>query len=306
MTLVLNGTNGLSDVDGSAATPAIRGTDANTGIFFPAADTIAFSEGGTEAMRIDSSGNVGVGTAVAGAISPSLRLGNSGSGGGVVTATLSLGSYSTGYGSNIISSSDFSSSSASYLAFGTTATGASGLSAPVERMRIDSSGNLLVGTTTTPSSGGIGIGFQPGYSTSGVSMVCRTNTAANNDHLYFYTTSGLAGYIRTNGITTTYASVSDERLKENIADADSAVEKVQQIQVRKFDWKSGDGHVDYGFIAQELNLVAPQAVAEGTEENDVWAVDSSMLVPLLVKAIQEQQALIITLTDRITALEAKP
>ena len=61
MTLILSGTDGLSDVDGTAATPAIRGTDANTGIFFPAADTIGFAEGGAEVMRIDSSGNVGVG-----------------------------------------------------------------------------------------------------------------------------------------------------------------------------------------------------------------------------------------------------
>jgi hypothetical protein len=58
MSLILSGTDGLSDVDGTAATPAIRGTDANTGIFFPAADTIAFSEGGVEAMRIDSAGRV--------------------------------------------------------------------------------------------------------------------------------------------------------------------------------------------------------------------------------------------------------
>ena len=58
MSLILSGTDGLSDVDGSAATPAIRGTDANTGIFFPAADTIAFAEGGVEAMRIDSSGDL--------------------------------------------------------------------------------------------------------------------------------------------------------------------------------------------------------------------------------------------------------
>jgi len=57
MSVIIDGTNGISDVDGSASTPAIRGTDANTGIFFPAADTIAFAEGGTEAMRIDSSGN---------------------------------------------------------------------------------------------------------------------------------------------------------------------------------------------------------------------------------------------------------
>ena len=57
MTLVLNGTTGVSAVDGSAATPAIQGNDSNTGIFFPAADTIAFSEGGVEVGRFDSSAN---------------------------------------------------------------------------------------------------------------------------------------------------------------------------------------------------------------------------------------------------------
>jgi hypothetical protein len=60
MTLVLNGTTGVSAVDGSASTPAIQGSDSNTGMFFPAADTIAFAEGGTEVVRIDSAGNVGL------------------------------------------------------------------------------------------------------------------------------------------------------------------------------------------------------------------------------------------------------
>jgi len=56
MTLILSGTDGVSDVDGTAATPAVRGADANTGIFFPAADTIAFAEGGAEVARITNTG----------------------------------------------------------------------------------------------------------------------------------------------------------------------------------------------------------------------------------------------------------
>jgi hypothetical protein len=94
MSLILDGTNGVSDIDGTAATPAIRGTDTNTGIFFPAADTIAFAEGGTEAMRIDSSGNLLVGT-TSSPISGSHAFYNAG-GNGVLTArctTATAGKY---------------------------------------------------------------------------------------------------------------------------------------------------------------------------------------------------------------------
>ncbi len=57
MSLILNGTTGLSDVDGTAAAPAICGTDSNTGIFFPAADRIGFAEGGVQVGEFDASSN---------------------------------------------------------------------------------------------------------------------------------------------------------------------------------------------------------------------------------------------------------
>ena len=59
--LVLDGTNGVSGVDGTASNPAIEGTDSNTGIFYPAADTVAIGTGGTEALRVDSARNMGLG-----------------------------------------------------------------------------------------------------------------------------------------------------------------------------------------------------------------------------------------------------
>jgi hypothetical protein len=62
MPITINGTTGIAGVDGSASTPSLQGADTNTGMFFPAADTIAFAEGGAEVMRIDSAGNVGIGT----------------------------------------------------------------------------------------------------------------------------------------------------------------------------------------------------------------------------------------------------
>ena len=57
MSLILSGTDGVADVDGSAASPAIRGTDANTGIYFPGADRIGFAEGGVQVGEFDASGN---------------------------------------------------------------------------------------------------------------------------------------------------------------------------------------------------------------------------------------------------------
>jgi hypothetical protein len=152
MSLILSGTDGLSDVDGTAGTPAIRGTDANTGIFFPAADTIAFSEGGVESMRIDSSGNVGIG-----ATSPAsyanyktltIQAPSGGTGGEIDLKNPSGTTVGAIYSNStdFVIASDFTNSIASSnLTFTTDGS---------ERMRIDSSGNLLVGLTSARSNAG--------------------------------------------------------------------------------------------------------------------------------------------------------
>ena len=156
MSLILSGTDGLSDVDGNAATPAIRGTDANTGIFFPAADTIAFSEGGAEVMRITSAGDVGIGTS-----SPASRLNIAT--GAAASCTMRLTSNNTGTGTGDRGRLDFYSAdnsgtayqlgymdydradgtgTASYIAWANRVSGT-----VAERMRINSSGNVGIGTT---------------------------------------------------------------------------------------------------------------------------------------------------------------
>jgi hypothetical protein len=85
-----------------------------------------------------------------------------------------------------------------------------------------------------------------------------------------------------------------------------------QLQPKRFDWKEGKGTNEKdvaGFIAQDIETVFPELVSEfqdGIDDETMYkSVGYSGLIPTLVKAIQEQQALITTLTDRITALEAK-
>jgi hypothetical protein len=141
---------------GTAAAPAITTSgDTNTGIFFPAADTIAFAEGGAEAMRIDSAGNVGIGTS-----SPTSRL--------VVQQA-----QNTGDGIRLLASGSDTALLTRYLssidAWQVTASyGSTGAYKPIawftsdlERMRLDASGNLGIGTSGPRSILSIASGSDP-------------------------------------------------------------------------------------------------------------------------------------------------
>jgi hypothetical protein len=306
---------------GSNTSPSITTVgDTNTGIYFPAADTIGFTEGGVEAMRIDSSGNVGIGT-----VSPVAPLDVNGT---IVTRA------SGGEGGQVsfnnpdnasagltvdVSSADtariFQTRNNSLMQIGQLA-GTGGIvtlhTAASERARITSSGELLVGTTS--SYGGASRVCVTGPATANQQQISCHNPSTSGTRLFvaFGTEATYTerGWIQWNGSTMALTNASDSRLKENIVNAPSALTKIAAMQIRSFDFKEDGRHVDYGVVAQELNEVLPSAVFEGSDNEDgsinkPWSVGLEPIIPILVKAIQEQQAIITSLTDRITELEAK-
>ena len=124
-----------------------------------------------------------------------------------------------------------------------------------------------------------------------------TGTPTGNYYIGFRYGSNTIGTITQQGTTgISYNTSSDQRLKENIADADDAGSKIDAIQVRKYDWKADGSHQDYGMIAQELQLVAPEAVSAPEDPEEMMGVDYSKLVPMLIKEIQ-------SLRNRVAQLE---
>ena len=210
------------------------------------------------------------------------------------------------------SSASSGASSAGAIIFGTASTSVNpSTSVPAERIRIDSSGNLLVGTTTssaklTAFGGGTGPTEYLKQTTAGsyVSIIDAVINGATYYLVSFNAAGTQTGSISSNGTLTTYGASSDIRLKENIVDAPSALPTLAKLQVRSFDWKSGPHH-KFGFIAQEVVEVDPNAVAKGPTEDDMWAIDNSVLVPMLIKAVQELSAKNDALEARLAALEAK-
>jgi hypothetical protein len=299
MTVTINGTSGIAGVDGSAGTPAIQGGDTNTGIFFPAADTIAFAEGGAEIARFDSSGNFTIGTTATtyNYQTKNIALYDASSAGISIVGGAKILTLTAQSGGGIF----VGSRSNDDLRLVTNDT---------ERMRILTNGKVAIGSSGT----GNGVRLEVVGDTSPDALCSfkdtRTDSYSGAPIFYFQRTSGTVGSITTTTSATSYVTSSDYRLKEFIIPMTGALAKVSALKPVTYKWKL-DGSDSQGFIAHELQEIVPECVvgekdAVNADGNPVYqGIDTSFLVATLTAAIQEQQALIQSLTTRITALEAK-
>jgi hypothetical protein len=243
----------------------------------------------TQAMTLDASGNLGVGTT-----SPSNRL-------DVASSTNStIGITRTGSHNVTLNA----------VAGGAFTIGLDGSGGGTERARIDSSGNLLVGKT---SNGDYvtGVEFQPAgavlsYRSSDVAGIFgRTD---NGETVRFTNNSNIVGSISTTGSATAYNTSSDYRLKHDIQPMTGALAKIAALKPCTYKWNI-DNSESQGFIAHELQEVVPECVtgekdAVDAEGNPVYqGIDSSFLVATLTAAIQELKAELDSVKSELNTLK---
>jgi hypothetical protein len=303
------------------------GTATGNGMYLPAANTLAWSNNGAETMRLDSSGNLGVGD------TPNAGWGSNAS----VIQVAGTGSVFGQKNANIVSFMEnayFDNGAFRYIAtdtFGalkytqyqqqhTWSYAGSGTAGAVASfttaMTLDAFGNLLVGTTTnSQTSRSVIKGAQNALTLDNSGAQYTTMIFANNDAAkayMFYDNTNSRLYVQTGGSGGVYLAatgiawiaVSDERIKDIIEPIDNAAQKIANWRTVIGKYKSDKEGTRRSFlIAQDVLETFPEAV--DTTNPDEYGLNYQDLIPVLVKAMQEQQAAIETLTARLTALENK-
>ena len=251
----------------------------------------------SERMRIDSSGNVGIGQSSPNNETNRVSLELNDTWGGVFQNSVS-GTPKSEWRWSTSGATIFGSVANEPLAFYTNNT---------ERMRIDSSGNLLYDCTNVSQQTDDGIKFISNgriFTVSGYD-----NSAQENFSMYSTGASAFRFYVDWGGTihatSTSISAISDQRLKENIVNLETGLTEVMALKPRRFDWKNGDKINVAGFIAQEVETVLPDLI-DGFKNDtieDAKGVRMGDMIPTLVKAIQEQQEQIESLQQEIEVLK---
>ena len=272
----------LADADGDTKVMVEESSDE---------DKIRFDTGGSERMIIDSSGNVGIGRTTInaplhiGAATPVLRFTDSDNDGSAqIVAT---------DGSLRFDADNENAQSGTNISFKTDNS---------ERMRIDSSGALLMGTTSQITSTSEEVLHIENGDGVGQIVLNNTRSSGNQYMIQIRRLGTLVGSIQATTTATSYVTSSDYRLKENLDYTWDATTRLKQLKPARFNFKSDETNtlVD-GFLAHEVSDIVPEAItgekdAVDSEGNPEYqGIDQSKLVPLLVKTIQELEARITTL-----------
>ena len=270
--------------------------------------SLKFNTDNSERLRIDSSGRVGIGTT-----SPSRQLALYNSSAPV----FQLVNNTTGTTANdgtllYLTSSDFviENQEAGNIRIQNNGS---------ERMRIQSDGTTLIGTTSTTinsSNFGTRIG---GSSTSNGIIATSRNVGTGSTVVHFFGQSGeflVRGDGDCENTNNRYTGISDIKLKENVVDASSQWDDIKALQVRHYNFKEETGystHTQIGLVAQEVETVCPGLVGETNDTDDelnetgtvTKSVAYSVLYMKAVKALQEAMDRIETLEAKVAALEAE-
>jgi hypothetical protein len=290
-----------------AAGPVI-GTDGGNALRFATNGNAASDE----KMRIDSSGNVGIGVtnpasllslqkSTAAGLGPELILNNSANSiSDAMALTFASGAIGVGARGQIKVTVEGNPFYGAMQFF----TGSSNATL-TERMRITGDGNLLIGTT----------GFAAGQNAKHIApsvILTSVNTTAATGQIVFYNPNGAVGQIYTDGATTVFATSSDYRLKEitGIVTATEAKDFIMALQPKQGTWKI-DGSKFVGFLAHEFKNVSPSSVfgekdAVDKSNKPVYQgmqAASSEVMANLIALVQEQQALITQLQTDVATLK---